>query len=108
MIGCLLTTDGHVIDVGTSKNYPRVTINKREYTQRYQARREQFLGSEIWEYDATIQQKINADVADVTGDLSPEHRKTRKALTGHCWAVFCGDPALHTLCPGHYEQRCFA
>jgi hypothetical protein len=76
--------DMYVLDVGTSKNYPRVGINEREFTQSYQARREQFLGSEIWEYDLTIQQKINAEVADVTGDLSPEHRKTRKALTGQC------------------------
>ena len=108
MIGCVITEEGQVIHVGTSQNYPWVSVNKKYVVERYQSRRQTFLGSEIWSYDSSIQRNINAGLADPTGDLSPEHTKTRRDLTGHHWAVFRGHPTLNASHPNHYEPRCYA
>jgi hypothetical protein len=108
MIGCVITEEGQVIHVGTSQNYPWVSVNKKNVVERYQSRRQIFLGSDIWSYDSSIQRNINAGLADPTGDLSPEHTKTRTDLTGHHWAVFRGHPTLNASYPNHYEPRCYA
>jgi hypothetical protein len=108
MIGCVITEEGEVIHVGTSQNYPWLAINKKDVVERYQTRRQLFLGPDIWNYDASIQERIRAGLADPTGDLSAEQIKIRTELSGHHWAVFRGNPTLNASHPNHYEPRCYA
>ena len=108
MIGCVITEEGQVIHVGTSQNYPWVSVDKKNVVERYKSRREIFLGAEIWSYDSWIQRNITADMAEPTADLSPEHKQTRTILTGHHWAVFRAHPTMNASHPNHYEPRCYA
>lgn len=108
MIGCIIDNTGTVLHVGTSQNYPHVPINRKAFVEAYQARRKEFVGERLWDYDTFIQQRINADEEQPASNLPYEHIVTRDELTGHRWAVFRGGRDWYITNPFHYEPRCYA
>jgi len=97
MVGCIEDTEGNVVYVGTSQNFPRMSLDRRQVLEAYQKRRSEFVGPELWDYDRYIQDKINSGSREPTVDMAPEFIATQERLKGHQWAVFRGHPIYHIL-----------
>lgn len=61
MVGCIRNKDGQITYVGTSQNYPWISINKTQFAADYHERKAMWLGDDLIAYDRHIQTKINAD-----------------------------------------------
>lgn len=61
MISGIRDKEGMVLHVGTSQNYPRVKINKKQFIKAYCASRRKSVGEALRKYDVATQDEITKD-----------------------------------------------
>jgi hypothetical protein len=82
MLGCTTSSNGSVLHVGASGNFPPTEYRTKEFGELEKARRRSFLGEAMYQYDEMVQLKINAMDENPLEGLSQEGHSIRAQMLG--------------------------